>query len=270
MIDYYARIAPALLPHLRDRPLTVVRYPDGVAGKHFFEKNSPAHRPDWVRTAAIEVGSRAGTIEFAVCDDLPTLVWLAQLAAIELHPSLATTADYERPTVLAFDLDPGAPATIVECCAVALRIRALFAGFGLESFAKTSGSKGMQVYVPLNGDLTYETTKPFSQAVARALESSEPDLVTSQMTKSLRPGKVFVDWSQNTRTKTTVAAYSLRARELPTASAPLRWDEVERAGSDGDPEQLRFTAGDVLERFERDDDPFAPVLELHQELPSGL
>ena len=153
---------------------------------------------------------------------------------------------------------------------MALRIRALFAGFGLESFAKTSGSKGMQVYVPLNGELTYETTKPFSHAVARALESSEPDLVTSQMTKSLRPGKVFVDWSQNTRTKTTVAAYSLRAREQPTASTPLRWDEVERAESGGDPEQLRFTAGDVLERFERDGDPFAPVLELHQELPSGL
>ena len=142
VIDYYARIAPALLPHLRDRPLTVVRYPDGVDGKHFFEKNSPAHRPDWVRTAPIEVGSRAGTIEFAVCDDLPTLVWLAQLAAIELHPSLATAADYDRPTVLAFDLDPGAPATIVECCAVALRIRALFAGLGLESFAEDLGLEG--------------------------------------------------------------------------------------------------------------------------------
>ena len=270
MIDYYARIAPALLPHLRDRPLTVVRYPDGVAGKHFFEKNSPAHRPEWVRTAAIDVGSRGGTIEFAVCDDLPTLIWLAQLAAIELHPSLATAGDYDRPTVLAFDLDPGAPATIVECCAVALRIRALFAGLGLESFAKTSGSKGMQVYVPLNGTDTYATTKPFAHAVARALESSEPDLVTSQMAKSLRPGKVFVDWSQNTRTKTTIAAYSLRARERPTVSTPLRWEDVERARSGGDPDQLRFTAAEVLERFERDGDPFAPVLELHQELPSGV
>ncbi len=269
MIDYYARIAPALLPHLRDRPLTVVRYPDGVSGKNFFEKNSPTHRPDWVRTAPIEAGSRGGAIEFAVCDDLPTLIWLAQLAAIELHPSLATVADYERPSVLAFDLDPGAPATIIECCAVALRIRALFAELGLESFAKTSGSKGMQVYVPLNGELTYERTKPYSHAVARALESSEPELVTSQMTKSLRPGKVFVDWSQNTRTKTTVAAYSLRAREQPTASTPLRWDEVKRAEGVGDPAELRFTAADVLERFERHGDLFAPVLDLRQELPSG-
>jgi bifunctional non-homologous end joining protein LigD len=268
VIDYYVRIAPALVPHLRDRPLTVVRFPDGVEGKHFFEKNSPSHRPDWVRTAPIDVGSRGGRIEFAVCDDLPTLVWLAQLAAIELHPSLALAADYGRPTVLAFDLDPGEPATIVECCAVALRIRELFSGLGLEAFPKTSGSKGMQVYVPLNGGLTYETTKPYARAVARALESAEPDLVTSQMTKSLRPGKVFVDWSQNTRTKTTVAAYSLRARAQPTASAPLRWDEVERAASAGDPDPLRFSAGQVLERFERDGDLFAPVLELEQELPS--
>jgi bifunctional non-homologous end joining protein LigD len=268
VIDYYARIGPAILPHLRDRPLTVVRFPDGVEGKHFFEKNSPAHRPDWVRTAPIEVGSRGGTIEFAVCDDLPTLVWLAQLAAIELHPSLARAVDYERPTVLAFDLDPGEPATIVECCAVALRIRELFSGLGLEAFPKTSGSKGMQVYVPLNGGITYEVTKPYARAVARALESAEPDLVTSQMTKSLRPGKVFVDWSQNTRTKTTVAAYSLRARAHTSVSAPLRWEEVEAGAGADDPASLRFLAADVVERFERDGDPFAPVLELEQELPS--
>ncbi len=270
MIDYYARIAPALLPHLRDRPLTVVRFPDGVAGKHFFEKNSPAHRPDWVRTVPIRVGSRGGTIDFCVCDDLPTLVWLAQLAAIELHPSLATAADFERPTVLAFDLDPGEPATIVECCAVALRVRDLFAELGLESFAKTSGSKGMQVYVPLNGDATYATTKPFARAVARALESSEPGLVTSQMKKSLRPGKVFIDWSQNTTTKTTIAAYSLRARAEPTASTPLHWHEVERTAASGYSEELRFTAAAVLERYERDGDPFAPVLELEQELPASV
>ncbi|HET6831739.1 MAG TPA: non-homologous end-joining DNA ligase, partial [Solirubrobacterales bacterium] len=240
MIDYYARIGPAILPHLRDRPLTVIRFPDGVEGKHFFEKNSPAHRPEWVRTIPIEAGSRGGKIEFAVCDDLPTLVWLAQLAAIELHPSLARAEDFERPTVLAFDLDPGEPATIVECCTVAVRIRALFAELGLESFPKTSGSKGMQVYVPLNGELTYEVTKPYARAVARALESAEPDLVTSQMTKALRPGKVFVDWSQNTRTKTTVAAYSLRARSHPTASAPLHWDEVEGAAGSDEPAALRF------------------------------
>jgi bifunctional non-homologous end joining protein LigD len=270
VIDYYARIGPAILPHLRDRPLTVIRFPDGVEGKHFFEKNSPAHRPDWVRTVPIDVGSRGGTIDFAVCDDLATLVWLAQLAAIELHPSLAKADEIDRPTVLAFDLDPGEPATIVECCTVALRVRALFSGLGLEAFPKTSGSKGMQVYVPLNGELTYETTKPYARAVARALESAEPDLVTSQMTKSLRPGKVFVDWSQNTQTKTTVAVYSLRARSQPTASTPVLWDEVERTSASGDPERLRFTAADLLERYERHGDPFAPVLELEQELPASL
>ncbi|MCL4286431.1 MAG: non-homologous end-joining DNA ligase [Thermoleophilia bacterium] len=268
VIDYYVRIAPALLPHLRDRPLTVVRFPDGVEGRHFFEKNSPSHRPGWVRTAPIGVGGRAGIVEFTVCDDLPTLVWLAQLAAIELHPSLALASDHERPTVLAFDLDPGEPATVVECCAVALRIRELFAELGLAAFPKTSGAKGMQVYVPLNGELTYATTKPYARAVARALESAEPGLVTSRMTRSLRPGKVFVDWSQNTRTKTTVAAYSLRAGALPTASAPLRWDEVEAAASASSPDELRFGAGEVLERFGRDGDLFAPVLELEQELPS--
>jgi len=267
VIDYYARIGPAILPHLRDRPLTVVRFPDGIGGKHFFEKNSPSHRPDWVRTAPIAVGGRAGTIEFAVCDELPTLVWLAQLAAIELHPSLARAADFERPTVLAFDLDPGEPATIVECCAVALRIRDLFSGLGLQAFPKTSGSKGMQVYVPLNGGLTYETTKPYARAVARALESAEPDLVTSRMTRSLRAGKVFIDWSQNSRTKTTVAAYSLRAGRMPTASAPLRWEEVEAGARAGRPATLRLLAGDVIKRFERDGDLFAPVLELHQDLP---
>ncbi len=172
--------------------------------------------------------------------------------------------------MLAFDLDPGEPATIAECCAVALRLRGLFSELGLESFPKTSGSKGMQVYVPLNGELTYETTKPYARAVARAMENSEPELVTSQMTKSLRPGKVFIDWSQNTTTKTTVAVYSMRARSQPTASTPLHWSEVERTAASGDPDELRFTAAQVLERFERDGDPFAPVLELEQDLPAGL
>ena len=248
MIDYYARIGPALLPHLRSRPLTVVRFPDGVEGKHFFEKRSPAHRPDWVRTESIWAGNRAGRIDFCVCDDLPTLVWLAQLAAIELHPSLAQVDDIDRPTVLAFDLDPGEPATIVECCAVALRIRGLFADLGLECFPKSSGSKGMQVYVPLNGDATYEVTKPYARAVAQALEAAEPELVTSQMKKSLRPGRVFVDWSQNSATKTTVAVYSLRARSAPTGSTPLDWEEVSEAAGAGDPDRLRFTSEEILER----------------------
>lgn len=267
VIDYYARIAPALLPHLRDRALTVVRYPDGVEGKHFFEKNSPSHRPDWVRTEPIYSGERAGTIDFCVADSLPTLVWLAQLAALELHPSLSLVTALDRPTVLAFDLDPGAPATIVECCRVALLVRELFGRFGLECFPKSSGSKGMQVYVPLNRELTYETTKPYARAVAEALEAAEPDLVVARMTKKLRAGKVFIDWSQNARSKTTVAAYSLRAREAPTVSTPLSWDEVSDAFDAGDPDLLRFEAPDVLGRVEQLGDPFAPVLELEQDLP---
>ena len=222
-----------------------------------------------MRTENVWAGNRAGDIEFCICDDLPTLVWLAQLAAIELHPSLAKVDDVERPTVLAFDLDPGEPATIVECCAVALRLRALFADFGLECFPKTSGSKGMQVYVPLNGEVTYDDTKPYANAVAKALESAEPDLVTSQMKKALRPGKVFVDWSQNSSTKTTVAVYSLRARSAPTASTPLRWDEVEATQKSGKPDDLRFSSDQVLARVEEHGDLFAPVLELQQELPTA-
>jgi len=220
-----------------------------------------------VRTESVWAGNRAGDIDFVVCDDLATLTWLAQLAAIELHPSLAKVEDVQRPTVLAFDLDPGPPATIVECCAVALLIRALFAGFGLECFPKTSGSKGMQVYLPLNGDVDYELTKPYAKAVAQALESAEPDLVTSQMKRKLRPGKVFVDWSQNTPTKTTIAVYSLRARAAPTVSTPLRWDEVDATLASGDPEALRFTSEQVLDRVADHGDLFAPVLELEQQLP---
>jgi len=242
-----------------------------VEGKHFFEKRSPKHRPDWVRTESIWAGKRAGNIEFAVCDDRPTLVWLAQLAALELHPSLAKTEEVERPTVLAFDLDPGPPATIVECCRVALTLRKLFSSFGLELFPKTSGSKGMQVYLPLNRkDVSYDDTKPFAKALAQALEKSEPDLVVSQMKKDLRGGKVFVDWSQNDVSKTTIAVYSLRARARPTASTPLHWDEVEECAAKEDPELLVFDAGQVLERVDEHGDLFAPVLELQQELPDTI
>jgi bifunctional non-homologous end joining protein LigD len=271
VIDYYARIADAIVPHLSGRALTVTRWPDGVEGKHFFEKRSPRHRPEWVRTESIWAGKRAGEIEFAVCDDRPTLVWLAQLAALELHPSLALADDVQRPTVLAFDLDPGPPATIVECCRVALTLRKLFSSFGLELFPKTSGSKGMQVYLPLNDDgVTYEETKPFARALAQALEKSEPDLVVSKMKKELRGGKVFVDWSQNDVSKTTIAVYSLRAKSRPTASTPLHWDEVEECAEKGDANLLVFEAEQVLKRVAEHGDLFAPVLELEQELPDGL
>jgi bifunctional non-homologous end joining protein LigD len=233
----------------------------------FFEKRAPSHTPDWVRTAPIEMGT-AGVLDFIVCDDRATLVWLAQLAALELHPSLALAAKPERPTVLAFDLDPGPPATAVECAQVALRLRELFAGLELECFPKHSGSKGIQVYVPLNSaKATYERTKTYARAVAQALEKAEPDLVVSQQKKELRKGKVLVDWSQNDYSKTTVAVYSLRCRERPWASTPLLWDEVEALADDGDPDSVRFEAPEVLERVAEHGDLFAPVLELKQTLP---
>jgi bifunctional non-homologous end joining protein LigD len=269
VIDYYARVADAILPHLRGRPLTLKRYPNGVEDKFFYEKRCPKHRPDWVRTAPVWSGQNEGDIDYCVCDDLATLTWVSQLAALELHPSLSLAEDVERPTVLAFDLDPGPPAGILECCAVALRLRELFDGLGLESFPKTSGSKGLQVYVPLNGAVTYDETKPFARAVAQALESSEPKLVVSRMAKNLRKGKVFVDWSQNDQHKTTVAVYSLRARERPTASTPVEWKEVERASKREDPDALTFEAGDVLKRISRRGDLFAPVVELKQKLPDA-
>jgi bifunctional non-homologous end joining protein LigD len=202
-----------------------------------------------------------------VCDDLPTLIWLAQLAALELHPSLSLANEVERPTFLVFDLDPGPPADIVQCCRVGLTIRKLFAGFDMECFPKTSGSKGLQLYVPLNTKVTYEQTKPFAHAVAQALEKDEPDLVVSRMKKDLRKGKVFVDWSQNDRAKTTVAVYSLRNREHPTVSTPVSWKEVEKALKAKDPDLLRFEAPDVLKRVKKHGDLFAPVLELKQRLP---
>jgi bifunctional non-homologous end joining protein LigD len=268
VIDYYARLADAILPHLRDRPLTLKRYPNGVGGSFFYEKRCPGHRPDWVQTAPVWSGRNEGEIDYCLCNDRATLIWLAQLAALELHPSLSLAEKIERPTVLAFDLDPGEPADIVDCCGVALRLRDLFAGLGLDCFPKTSGSKGLQVYVPLNTDVTYEQTKPFAHAVAQALERTQPDLIVSRMAKNLRKGKVLVDWSQNDQHKTTVAVYSLRARERPTVSTPLEWGEVEGAVERGAVDVLTFDAPEVIERVEERGDLFAPVLELRQTLPA--
>jgi bifunctional non-homologous end joining protein LigD len=266
MIDYYARVSEAMLPHLKARPLTRVRLPDGVEGQRFFEKRAPSHTPKWVKTAPIVMG-REGELNFIVCNDIATLTWLAQLAALELHPSLALAKNPDRPTVVAFDLDPGPPAGLLECCEVAQRLRELFGELGLECFPKSSGSKGLQVYVPLDGKASYAETKPFAHAIAKLLERERPDDVLSRMAKKLRKGKVFVDWSQNDRAKTTVAVYSLRARERPTVSTPLMWDEVEKAAGKGDAESLRFEAPAVLERVEERGDLFAPVLELSQPLP---
>jgi bifunctional non-homologous end joining protein LigD len=267
MIDYYARVSEAMLPHLAGRPLTRVRLPDGVDGQRFFEKRAPSHTPDWVHIAPIVMG-REGELNFIVCDDVATLTWLAQLAALELHPSLAVAKNPDRPTVVAFDLDPGPPADAIDCCRVALRLREMFDGLGLECFPKGSGSKGIQVYMPLNTPrVTFEQTKQFAHTVAQVLERDEPKKVTSKMKKELRKGKVFVDWSQNDRAKTTVAVYSLRARERPSASTPLLWEEVEAAASGGKADDLRFDADAVLERIEEHGDLFAPVLELKQKLP---
>ncbi|MEA2125280.1 MAG: bifunctional non-ous end joining protein LigD [Solirubrobacteraceae bacterium] len=262
VIDYYTRIAPYVLPHLRGRALTLKRYPNGVERGFFYEKQCPKHRPDWVRT------ERAADIDFCVCDDLPTLVWLANLADLELHPSLALIREPAAPVILAFDLDPGPPATIVECAEVAVRLRAALRSIGLECFPKTSGSKGMQVYAPLNTPATYRQTRAVSKAVAVALERSEPDLVVSEMKKSVRAGKVFVDWSQNAEHKTTVGVYSLRAMPRPTVSTPITWDEVEAVRASRDPEDLVFTSDRVLSRVAEHGDLFAGVAELQQALPA--
>ncbi|CAN5163991.1 non-homologous end-joining DNA ligase [soil metagenome] len=259
VIDYYTRAAPWLLPHLQGRALTLKRYPNGVESGHFYEKQKPSHAPEWVRSEAIQAGER--TIDFVLCDEVATLVWLANLADLELHPSLALARDPDEPTVLAFDLDPGPPAGISECCEVAHLLREALSELGLQSFAKTSGSKGMQLYAPLNTEVTYDDTKPFAHGLARLLESQHKDLIVSVMKKTLRPGKVFIDWSQNDRHKTTVGVYSLRARERPTVSTPLLWDELD------DPAALSFDSADVLARLDEHGDVFAGVLELEQELP---
>ena len=267
LIDYYARVAPTLLAHLAGRPLTVTRWPDGVDAKSFFQKHAPAHRPPWVRTATLPTGTKA--IDYVLAEDLPTLVWLANLAAIELHVPLARAHTMGRPTAVVFDLDPGAPASIVECCAVGELLRAMFAGVGLECYAKTSGSKGLQVYLPLNDErISYERTKPFAKAVAELLEQAEPGLAISRMTRAKRAGKVLIDWSQNDAKKTTVCVYSLRASERPTASTPVTWDEVRATRDAGDPTSLAFEADEVLARVAEQGDLFAPVLSLVQELPS--
>jgi len=262
VIDFYTRAAPVLLPHLRGRALTLKRYPNGVDEAYFYEKQKPSHAPDWVQSEAITAGGRV--IDFVLCEDLPTLVWLANLADLELHPSLALAEDPDTPTVLAFDLDPGPPAGLAECCEVAVLLRDALSRVGLDCYAKTSGSKGMQLYVPLNTATSYDHTKPFANGLARLLEKQHPKLIVSAMKKELRRGKVFIDWSQNDRHKTTVGVYSLRARERPTVSTPLSWQEVEAA----DAAALVFDAHELLERVDRVGDLFEPVLSQHQELPA--
>ncbi|MDQ6779418.1 MAG: DNA ligase D, partial [Actinomycetota bacterium] len=262
LIAYYARIAPAVLPHLRDRPLTLKRYPNGVEEKYFYEKQAPSHRPEWVQTA------RVGSIDYVLAQDRPTLVWLANLADIELHTSLALARGPEHPTQMVFDLDPGEGAGILECCEVALVLHGLFDQLRLTTVVKTSGSKGMQVYVPLAPGATYEQTKPFARRIAELLEQRLPALVVSRMTKKLRAAKVLVDWSQNDAHKTTVTVCSVRARDRPTVSTPLSWDEVQRCRDEPASELLSFETDEVLARVQERGDLFAPALAGGQELPS--
>jgi bifunctional non-homologous end joining protein LigD len=267
LIEYYATVAPVLLAHLHGRALTVTRWPDGVEGKSFFQKQSPAHRPEWVRTATLPAGAKK--IDYTLADDLPTLVWLANLAAIELHAPLALAEAHDRPTSMVFDLDPGEGTDVLDCARLALDLKGLFENLGLASFVKTSGSKGLQVYVPLNVEhVDFAATKTFAKAVAELFEQSEPDRVVSRMTKTRREGKVLIDWSQNDRNKTTVSVYSLRARAHPTASTPLDWDEVSAALEGGKPSALVFDAAQVLERVAEHGDLFASVLSLTQRLPA--
>jgi bifunctional non-homologous end joining protein LigD len=266
LIDYYVRVSGVLLPHLHDRPLTLKRYPDGVDGGHFFEKKCPSHRPEWVQTASVP-SERKGTIEFCLANELATLVWLGNLADLELHPSLSTAADIEHPTAMAFDLDPGPGTDLLDCCRVALWIRGMLGNLGLDCFPKVSGQKGLHLFVPLGGSASYEETKPFARQAAETLEQRFGDQVTSNMAKARRKGRVLVDWSQNDRHKTTLGPYSLRATERPAASTPLRWEEVEEALDAGDRASLVFSPERVLERVAEDGDLFAPVLSLVQELP---
>jgi bifunctional non-homologous end joining protein LigD len=270
MIDYYTRVAPVLLPHLRNRPLTLKRYPEGVDGEMFYEKNCPKHRPPWIETAKVWSGGNNRDMYYCMVQDLASLVWVAQLGTIELHTSLSAYQKLERPQMLVFDLDPGPPATIVECCRVAAWLREWFDERGLKAFAKTSGSKGLQLYVPLNTPVTYDQTKTISRGLAQKLERERPQHVVHMQRKTLREGKVLIDWSQNDDAKTTVSVYSLRARTRPTVSTPVTWAEVEACFEAGDPSLLVFDSAEVLERIDRRGDLFEPLLKLKQRLPESV
>lgn len=266
VIEYYARIAPVMVPHLEDRGITLRRFPDGVEGGSFFEKRCPSHRPDWMKTV-LGPGDRRGGIDYCCLDSTPALVWAANMAGLEIHAPMAKGRDIDSPTMCVFDLDPGAPAAVKECADVALDIRHVLERIGLVGLVKTSGGKGLQLYVPLNAPHTHEQCSAFALAIAQVLQRARPDAVTPVMRKADRPGKVFVDWSQNSRHKTTVAVYSLRARPRPTVSTPLTWDEVEAAAAGQ--QDLVFEADDVLERVEKHGDLFADALTVEQSLPES-
>ncbi|MFN2582178.1 MAG: non-homologous end-joining DNA ligase [Candidatus Dormibacteria bacterium] len=266
LIEYYTEIAPALLPHLSRHPVTLHRFPDGVDGVHWFETRAPKARPSWVETVTFDM-ERTGKV-FRVCllDDVASLMWAAQFGTVELHPYLGTAEALDAPQFVVFDLDPGAPATIVDACRVAIWLRDVLEAAGLESWPKTSGGVGLHVYVPLNTPVTYSQTKTFAHAVARLLEQAHPEAVVSVMTKARRDGKVFIDWSQNDKGKSTIVPYSLRGFAFPTVSTPVGWDEVIETIASADPRQVTFLADDALRRA-RSGDVFSPVLTTCQRLP---
>jgi bifunctional non-homologous end joining protein LigD len=263
VLDYYQRVAPVLLPHIAGRPLTLKRYPEGVDGQAFFQKHVTAHRPDWIQTAAVSSASsrararaRGTMVTYLLVEDLPALIWAANLAGLELHTPMWRMPDVRRPDLLVFDLDPGEPADIVDCCRVAADLRPLLEAAGFAPLAKTSGGKGLQLYAPISG-VTSDEASEQARAFAERLERDQPGRVVSRMTKVLRTGKVLIDWSQNNGSKTTVAPYSLRARSQPTVSTPVSWDEVQACRHRAD---LFFTADAVLDRVSSHGDLFAPLL----------
>jgi bifunctional non-homologous end joining protein LigD len=261
MVDYYRRVAPFMLPHLSGRAITLRRWPNGIAAASFFEKNCPSHRPAWMPTVTM------GDVAYCLMEEQAALVWTANLASIELHPTLARAPDLEAPDFVVFDLDPGPPADILTCARVALLLRTVFDRLSLPSWIKTSGSKGLQVYVPVARDSGYERTRTFAHLIAQVIEHSHADLVVTRQERAARPGKVLIDWSQNAGSKTTICVYSLRPWPTPSVSTPVTWDEVEAALAQGDPAALRFGPDAVLERVSERGDLMAPVLEVGPTLP---
>src|SRR5579871_1657123 len=268
VIDYYVRISDYALPHLAGRPITLKRYPDGITAKHFYEKDAPAFTPPWIRRFPVPRRAGGSPINYVIIDDLPTLVWCANAASLELHPFLHRIPQIQRPTAMVFDLDPGEGASVLTCIEVAFQLKQKMDAAGLQSFAKVSGSKVMQIYVPLNTAVTYDDTQPFAKSLAQELEREHSGLVVSEMAKARRRNKVFIDWSQNSDFKTTVGVYSLRAkRPQPYVSMPVRWDELRAALDARDPARLDFDPEAALQRLSKLGDLFAPVISLKQKLP---
>lgn len=267
VIDYYTRIAPVMLPHLKGKPLTLKRFPNGVEGEYFYEKQCPSHRPEWVHTAPIWSEHNKRNVNYCVLEEPAAVVWVANLASLEFHTYLAPAKDNQRPLVMVYDLDPGPGCSLLDCIRLGIRVRDLLLELDLKSYAKTSGGKGLHLYVPLNTPTDFDQTKSFAKALAELMERRFPNEVTANMRKDVRQGKVFIDWSQNDDHKSTVVVYSLRARARPTVSAPVAWDELAEALDCGDASHLALEAEEVLERVAAHGDLFEPVLTTRQKLP---